>query len=215
VPCALAMSGSILTRAAGVETVPEGTEPAHVTAVHRVSTAGYRATADRAPPGHTAIPQRLQPFPVPPDRCLGTAKLTDPHVEVMPVSQPRQLSQARFRPHLAVKPAQGKHGLVHEINHRPPLTATTPLHETNISVSEEAVTVTAGFPPEDSGDVADAASRPVSTSDLGSSPRCRRPPRADRSSRDRRGRGLPTNGESSKAAWDSDQCAERRLQCEP
>ncbi len=59
----------------------------------------------------------------------------------MPVSQPRQLSQARFRPHLAVKPAQGQHGLVHEINHRPPLPPTTPLHETNISVSEEAMTV--------------------------------------------------------------------------
>ena len=58
----------------------------------------------------------------------------------MPVSQPRQLSQARFRPQFAVKPL-GLHGLVHEINQRPPLPATTPLHETNISVSEEAITV--------------------------------------------------------------------------
>lgn len=59
----------------------------------------------------------------------------------MPVSQPCQLSQARFRPQFAVKPALGLHGLVHEINQRPPLPATTPLHETNISVSEEAMTV--------------------------------------------------------------------------
>ena len=43
----------------GWNAVPVGAEPAHVTAVRRVSTAGYRATADRAPPGHTAIPQRL------------------------------------------------------------------------------------------------------------------------------------------------------------
>lgn len=56
---ALATSSSILTRTARVDAVPVGAEPAHVTAVHRVSTAGYRATADRAPPGHTAIPQRL------------------------------------------------------------------------------------------------------------------------------------------------------------
>jgi len=49
-----------------------------------------------------------------------------------------QLSQARFRPQLAVKPLR-LHALVHEINQRPPLTATTPLHETNISVSEEEV----------------------------------------------------------------------------
>jgi hypothetical protein len=51
----------------------------------------------------------------------------------MPVSQPCQLSQARFRPQFAVKPL-GLHGLVHEINQRPPLPATTPLHETNIRI---------------------------------------------------------------------------------
>jgi hypothetical protein len=52
----------------------------------------------------------------------------------MPASQ---LSQARFQPQLAVKPL-GPHGLVHEINHRAPLPATTPLHETNVPVSDTA-----------------------------------------------------------------------------
>jgi len=55
-----------------------GADPAGTAAVDRVRAADDLVAAPGADPGRGAIPQRFQPFPVPPDGCLGLAQVLDP-----------------------------------------------------------------------------------------------------------------------------------------
>jgi len=87
-------------------------DPAGTVAVDRVRAADDRAAAPGADPGRGAISHCFQPFPVPPDGCLGLAQVLDPRGQVFGTREPDDFGEFGVRPVLCGD-ALGEYDLDH------------------------------------------------------------------------------------------------------